>query len=46
MYMVMLGNGSGVDLERQVKCHHRLTLVTLLLPPDAPPDVVMPLKIG
>ena len=33
VYMVMLyltlGNVSGVDLERQVKHHHRLALVTL-----------------
>ena len=38
--MVTLGNGSGVDLERQVKRHHKLALVTLPLPLplDAPLD--------
>ena len=38
-----LGNGSGVDLERQVNRHHRLALVTLpltlTLTLDAPLDV-------
>ena len=32
MLYLTLGNGSGVDLERQVKRHHRLALVTLPLP--------------
>ena len=35
VYMLTLGNGSGVDLECQVKRHHRLALVTLPLPLDA-----------
>ena len=33
--MVTLENGSGTDLEHQVKHHHRLALVTLPLPLDA-----------
>ena len=35
VYMVTIGNGSGVNLECQVKRHHRLALVTLPLPLDA-----------
>ena len=47
MYMVTLGNGSGVDLECQVKHHHRLALVILplLLTLDTAARCVHSLKI-
>ena len=43
-----LGNGSGVDLELQVKCHHRLALVMLLLPLTLtlPLDVLLNARCG
>ena len=47
VYMVTLGNGSGVDLECQVKHHYRLALVMLplLLMLDAAARCVHSLKI-
>ena len=41
-----LCNGSGTHLERQVKRHHRLALVTLPLTLDVPLDVPLDARCG